>query len=160
MAVLPNPRHEAFAQARAGGKSVDEAYTQAGFRPHRGNAHRLSTNESVKRRIIELQGRVAEKAEWTAADRLRGLKTIYDATEGKDPRTAIAAISEANKMQGSHAPAKHQHSGPGGGPIPSVDLTNMSDDDLDRLEALFGPLAGAAGDDAEADPAGEGEAGG
>lgn len=52
----------------------------------------------------------------------------------------------------------HQHSGPGGGPIPTVDLTNLTDADLDRLEALFGPLAGAAGDDAEADQAGEGEA--
>lgn len=158
MAVLPSPRHESFAQARAQGKSADEAYQQAGFRPHRGNAHRLSTNESIKRRVAEIVGKVSDKAEWTAADRLRGLKTIYDATEGKDPRTAIAALAEANKMQGSYAPSKHQHSGPGGAPIQTVDLTNVSTDDLDRLEALFGPLAGTAGDDAEGDQAGEGEA--
>lgn len=44
-----------------------------------------------------------------------------------------------------------QHSGPGGGAIPIVDLTNMTPDDLTRLEALFGNLAGVAGDDAEAD---------
>ena len=137
MPVLPNPRHESFAQARAAGKSADEAYAAAGFRPHRGNAHRLSTNESVKRRVREIVGRTSEKAEWSAADRLKGLKTIYDATVDKDPRTAISAIAEANKMAGSYPPAKHQHSGPGGGPIPTVDLTNVSDDDLDRLEALF-----------------------
>jgi hypothetical protein len=52
-----------------------------------------------------------------------------------------------------------QHSGPNGGPIQSVDLTNMSSDDLDRLEALFGPLAGAAGGDAEGNSGGKGEAG-
>jgi len=108
--------------------------------------------------VAEIVGRTSEKAEWTAADRLKSLKRIHEATEGKDPRTAIAALAEANKMQGSYAPTKHAHSGPNGGPIPTVDLTNATDEDLDRLEALFGPLAGAAGDDAEADQAGEGEA--
>lgn len=160
MAALPNPKHELFAQARANGSTVDEAYQQAGFRAHRGNAHRLSTNESVKRRVTELQGRAAEKAEWTAADRLKMLSDIAQAAAEKDPRVAVSAIAEANKMQGSHAPSKHQHAGPGGGPIPTVDLTNLSPDDLNRLEALFGPLAGAAGNDAEDDQAGEGEAGG
>ena len=53
---------------------------------------------------------------------------------------------------------EHRHSGPNGGPIPTVDLTNASNDDLDRLESLFGPLAGTAGDDAEADTGGEGTA--
>lgn len=158
MPVLPNQRHEAFAQARAQGKSADEAYQQAGFRAHRGNAHRLSTNESIRRRVAEIVGRVSEKAEWSAADRLKSLKKIHDAVEGTDQRTAIAAIAEANKMQGTYAPSKHTHSGPNGGPIPTVDLTNATDEDLERLEAIFGPLAGAAGDDAEADQAGEGEA--
>lgn len=160
MPVLPNQRHEAFAQARAQGKTADEAYQLAGFRAHRGNAHRLSTNESIKRRVVEIVGRVAEKAEWTAADRLKALKGIFDRTSEADPRTAIAALAEANKMQGSYAPARHQHSGPNGGPIQTVDLTNVDDEDLERLEALFGPLAGTAGDDAEGDPAGEGEAAG
>jgi phage terminase small subunit len=156
MPVLPNPRHESFAQARAQGKSADDAYQAAGFRPHRGNAHRLSTNESIKRRVAEIVGKVSDKAEWTAADRLKGLKRIYDATEGKDPRTAIAALAEANKMAGSYPPAKHQHSGANGGPIQTVDLTNASNEDLERLEAIFGPLAGAASNDADADPTGEG----
>lgn len=61
MPVLKNARHEAFAQARAKGKSVDEAYKEAGFKPHRGNAWRLSTNESVVRRVEELQERGAKK---------------------------------------------------------------------------------------------------
>lgn len=50
-------------------------------------------------------------------------------------------------------------SGPDGGPIQTVDLTNLSEDDLSRLELVFGRLAGISGDDAEADPSGEGEEG-
>jgi hypothetical protein len=52
----------------------------------------------------------------------------------------------------------HELSGPNGGPIQTVDLTNVSADDLERLEALFGPLAGGPGDDDEGDQGGEGEA--
>lgn len=160
MPVLRNAKHEAFAQALAKGRSAAAAYEDAGYKPSRSAASRLSTNVSIRSRADEIAGRAAEKAEWTAADRLKGLKRIFDATEDKDPRTAIAALSEANKMQGSYPPAKHQHTGANGGPIQTVDLTNATDEDLERLEALFGPLAGAPGDDADADPAGEGEAGG
>lgn len=49
-----------------------------------------------------------------------------------------------------------QHTGAGGGPIQTVDLTNMTEDQLNALEAIFGPLATASGDD-EGDQSGEGE---
>ncbi len=155
MPILPNPRHEAFAQALAKGKTADEAYAQAGYAPNRKNAWRLKTNEDVRGRVADLTGNAADKAEWTAADRLRMLGEIAKAAVKKDPRVAVSAIAEANKMQGSHAPTKLRHAGPDGGPIQTVDLTNVSTDDLDRLEAILGPLAGTAGDDAEDDPAGE-----
>lgn len=155
MPVLPNQRHEAFAQALAKGKTADEAYTLAGFKPNRGNATRLKANESIRKRVEELQGKVAEKAAWSAADRLKSLKTIHDSQIEKDPRVAISAIAEANKMQGSHAPAKHQHTGANGGPIQTVDLTNVSDDELARLEAILG--AANAGGPASG-PGAEGEA--
>jgi hypothetical protein len=156
MPVLRNAKHEAFAQHLAAKKTADEAYALAGFSPNRGNAARLKANDSIRKRVRELQERAADKAEWTAADRLKSLKAIHDAQSAIDPRVSIAAIAEANKMQGSHAPAKLHHAGPNGGPIPTVDLTNATDEDLERLEALFGPLAGASSDDADADPAGEG----
>nr|WP_329959092.1 hypothetical protein [Shinella sumterensis] len=160
MPVLKNARHESMAQALAKGKTADEAYALAGYKPDRGNASRLTANDSVQRRVDEIKSRVAEKAEWTAADRLSALKTIFDSHAEKDARVAISAIAEANKMQGSYAPVKREHSGPNGGPIQTVDLSNVSPDDLDRLEALFGPLAGGSGDDDEGDPSGEGEEGG
>lgn len=114
------------------------------------------TNDDVRRRVEEIKGRVAEKAEWSAADRLQALKTIFDSHAEKDARVAISAIAEANKMQGSYAPVKREHSGPNGGPIHTVDLTNMSEEQLNALEAIFGPLATASGDD-EGDTGGEGE---
>jgi phage terminase small subunit len=54
MAILPNGRHEKFAQALSRGLSADEAYQAAGFRPNRGNASRLKANESISRRVAEL----------------------------------------------------------------------------------------------------------
>ncbi|NTJ46896.1 hypothetical protein G6K93_07705 [Agrobacterium rhizogenes] len=53
--------------------------------------------------------------------------------------------------------ASIQHSGPKGGPIQTVDLTNVSEEQLNALEAIFGPLATGGGDD-EGDQSGEGEA--
>lgn len=54
--------------------------------------------------------------------------------------------------------ASVQHFGPKGGPIQTVDLTHASEEQLNALEAIFGPLAGT-GDDNEGDTSGEGETG-
>lgn len=142
MPVLPNPRHEQFAQALAKGKTADEAYALAGYTPSRHNASRLTTNDNVRMRVVELQRKTAEKSTWSAAERMRSLQAIHDAQVEKDPRTAIAAIAEANKMDGSHKPTKLQHSGN----IGTYDLTKLDDDALDRLEAILGPLADSGGD--------------
>ncbi|WP_417702336.1 terminase small subunit [Pseudophaeobacter sp.] len=150
MPILPNPRHESFAQALAKGKSAADAYVDAGYKPSRSAASRLSTNVNVQRRVSELQGKAAEKAEWSAAERLAALKRISAASEANDPRVAVSAISEANKMQGSHAPAKHQHTGR----IASIDptkLKGMTNEELDLLERALVQIGIADGD-----PAGEG----
>ncbi|GAC1042276.1 hypothetical protein [Rhizobium sp. No.120] len=154
MPVLKNARHEKFAQALAKGKTADEAYEAAGYAANRGNAARLKANESIMKRVGEVGARVAEKAEWTAADRLMALKTIFDKAADSDPRIALSAISEANKMQGSYPPAQHRIAGPNGGPIQTVDLTNATEEQLNALEAIFGPLAATSGDD-EGDQGGE-----
>jgi phage terminase small subunit len=117
------------------------------------------TKPDIAALISERQAKVAKKAEWSAAERLLALKRITDAAEKSDPRVAVSAIAEANKMQGSHAPTHHRHAGPNGGPIPTVDLTKLSGDELDQLESIFGPLAGSGDDDAP-DPRGEGAAAG
>lgn len=76
IAPLPNPRHELFAQELAKGQTADAAYALAGFKPHRGNAARLSANESVRERVSAIQLAAAERAEITVAEVLRELKKI------------------------------------------------------------------------------------
>lgn len=57
---LENPRHEQFAQAIAEGKPKAQAYEEAGYSPHAGNATRLSQNEKVRARADELKKAVVE----------------------------------------------------------------------------------------------------
>jgi hypothetical protein len=55
---------------------------------------------------------------------------------------------------------QHEHTGPGGGPIQTVDLSKVSDDDLRRLEHVLGVVAepGTGAGAAIADPSGADEA--
>ena len=76
MPILPNPRHERFAQELAMGRTSEEAYATAGFKPDRGNASRLTANDSVRARVAEIQGRGAERAEITVEMVLRELAKI------------------------------------------------------------------------------------
>lgn len=74
-----------------------------------------------------------------------------------DPQAARVAIDALKWSAGKRLPKKygdrksHELSGPNGGPIQTIDLSNVSTDDLERLEALFGPLASGPGDDDEGD---------
>lgn len=54
MPPLSNPRHERYAQELAKGKSKVEAYEEAGYSRDRGNAVRLTANDSVQKRLAEL----------------------------------------------------------------------------------------------------------
>lgn len=68
MPVLKNHKWERFAQELAKGKTADEAYQNAGYEENRGNAARLKANESVMKRVEELQGKTAEITAVTASD--------------------------------------------------------------------------------------------
>jgi phage terminase small subunit len=54
MPILTNPRHERFAQELAAGKSAAEAHGIAGYKPNRGNASHLQSNQSIQKRVAEL----------------------------------------------------------------------------------------------------------
>ena len=75
---LKNARHEKFAQGLAQGLSVRAAHTKAGYKPDRGNAVRLTANDSISDRVAELQATVAETAVITLASHLRDLKHLRD----------------------------------------------------------------------------------
>jgi phage terminase small subunit len=149
MPPLKNPRHERFAQELAKGATQDDAYVAAGFKPSRHHASRLATNGNIRTRVSELQSKVAEKAEWSAAERLLMLKAIALANSDKDARVTVSAISEANKMQGSHAPAKAELTGKGGGPVQIADLSRlkgMTAEELQVLERALVQIGIAEGD--------------
>jgi hypothetical protein len=50
----------------------------AGYKPHRGNAARLRANESIQRRIAEILGKAAEKAEVNKAWVMERLKETVE----------------------------------------------------------------------------------
>jgi hypothetical protein len=148
MPILPNQRHEAFAQALAKGKTADDAYALAGYRPHRGNASTLRTNQSILDRLAELQERGAKRVEVTVEslsaelDEARALAL----TSGQISAAVSATMGKA-KLHGKLVERKHVT-----GTIGTYDLTKLDDDALDKLESILGPLADLGGD-----PGGEGE---
>jgi uncharacterized protein (DUF885 family) len=55
MPTLPNPKHEAFAQALARGSSASAAYLEAGYKDNRHNAATLARKQHILARVGELQ---------------------------------------------------------------------------------------------------------
>lgn len=104
MAALKNTRHERFAQELAKGETADAAYEAAGYKANRGNATRLKANESVARRVSELQGKAAERTEITVAsitDRLLAIAAKGEkAKEAPLLSVARAALMDAAKLNG------------------------------------------------------------
>ena len=63
MPILQNPRHEAFAQARARGAALKDAFEDAGYAPDRSHASRLGREPMVAERIAELRAQQVDIAE-------------------------------------------------------------------------------------------------
>lgn len=122
--TLP-PKQERFVSEYLIDLNATHAAIRAGYSEKTATeqASRLLTNVKVQQAVSDAQNRVAEKAEWSAADRLRMLADIAEANMKDDPRVAVSAIAEANKMQGSHAPTKTEHTGKDGGPIQTESRT-------------------------------------
>jgi phage terminase small subunit len=78
MPVLPNNKHELFAQGLAKGLSADAAYQPAGYKQSRSAASRLSTNVNIRARVEELQNKAAEKVELSKAWVLARLKQTVE----------------------------------------------------------------------------------
>lgn len=95
--ILSNPRHEAFSQALAKGKSAADAYVEAGYNPSRSAASRLSTNVNIMSRVAELQGKVAKKVEVT----VESLAAEYD--EVRQLAIAEKQLSAANQSTAGKA---------------------------------------------------------
>lgn len=68
MPVLPNARHERFAQELAKGLTQEKAYEAAGYKPSRFEASKLAAKPHISQRLAEIQERGAIRAEITVAD--------------------------------------------------------------------------------------------
>jgi len=81
MPILQHPRHEAFAQARAKGARLDDAYEDAGFTPGNGHASRLAYRKEVAERIAELRALQTEVSDAGALAVIAALLRIAKAGE-------------------------------------------------------------------------------
>lgn len=102
MPALKNQKHEAFAHALLKGMSADAAYEAAGYKPHRGNASRLRTDESIERRLKELQETVAEQVikavaidrQWIIETLLRNARICMGDEKVKIARVKDGTVTE------------------------------------------------------------------
>ena len=105
MPILPNSKHERFAQEIAQGASASAAYVTAGYAKNDGNAARLNGNEKVRSRIEEILSEGAAKAGVTVqriVDELAkvGFSNMGDylhATTGGDPFFVYDQLTDDQK---------------------------------------------------------------
>ncbi len=81
MPILQNPRHEAFAQSRARGALLEEAYEYAGFIPGHGHASRLGATPEVVERIAELNMARFQTEEVTSSVMIAALLRVAQSSE-------------------------------------------------------------------------------
>ncbi len=98
MPALSNPKHERFAQELAKGKTADEAYGLAGYKPSRSNASVLRSNQNISDRVAEIVDRSAIRTEITLSSLLEEAAEIQ--------RLALAAGSHAAAVSALTAKAK------------------------------------------------------
>lgn len=91
MPALDNPRHEAFAQARARGARVEEAYEDAGFAPGNDHGARLACREDVAQRIGELR---ALQTDLEQASTQAVIAALLRVAKGAEAATTPAAMKE------------------------------------------------------------------
>lgn len=102
MPVLPNAKHERFAQGVAKGLSATEAYSKAGYKDHQPSASRLLSNVMVQSRVAELQEKAAIQVGVTLeslTEELEQARLLAMADE-KGASAAVAASMGKAKLHG------------------------------------------------------------
>jgi hypothetical protein len=103
MPALRDPRHEAFAQARAKGALLIDAYESAGFVRHRGHPSRLALKDNVAERIAELRALQTDVEDTSPLGLLASLRRIIKAGEESENPTLVnaarLAIVDASRLQ-------------------------------------------------------------
>ena len=97
MSVLRNPKHEKFAQALAQGRTQLEAYVEAGYNFHGGNASALANKPDVVSRVAELQQRIADIQERATSKAMTVLVDKY-AVSKERVLSELARLAFSNMM--------------------------------------------------------------
>lgn len=106
MPVLPNARHERFAQELAKGKTQEAAYIAAGYSGAGAHvsASKLLKNAKIAARVAELKERAAARAEITTqelAERLLKIATkAEDLQEASGLSVARQSLMDVGKLLG------------------------------------------------------------
>lgn len=97
MPVLPNSRHELFAQELAKGQTQAAAYAAAGYVPSDPGASRLASSVKVRARIDELKERAAARVEVSIASVTENLMRIAQKAEALSEASGLS-VARASHM--------------------------------------------------------------
>ncbi len=147
------PKQQRFVQEYLQDHNGTKAAIRAGYsdKTAKQQGSRLLTEPRIQAAVRAGQQKVARKAEVTVDSLMAELEQARElALKEKQASAAVTATMGKGKLAGLLV-EKHKHSGA----IGTYNLKDLSDDDLDQLERILGPLADAGGD-----PGGAGEEGG
>jgi hypothetical protein len=94
MSILKNPRHEAFAQALAKGLSGSAAYVEAGYKANAGNACTLKSQQSISKRVVELQEEQIAIHRQATAEAVADAKVTIESLIAEAEAARVKAMSE------------------------------------------------------------------
>ena len=94
MAILTNPRHEAFAQALARGMSASAAYVECGYKANRHNAAALAREEHIRTRVTELQEEKLAIHKQATAEAVANAKVTIESLIAEAEAARAKAMSE------------------------------------------------------------------
>jgi len=138
MPVLKNSRHEKFAQELAKGKTAIDAYGEAGYKPDRGAATRLSANVSIRDRVAELQSKTAKKVEITVDSLAAELEEARSlALAEKQTSAAVSATMGKAKLFGLGSENRKITGTIQVVQITAKQLDALTEDELGLIEAAY-----------------------
>ncbi|MDV3257805.1 MAG: hypothetical protein LOX97_08515 [Sphingomonas sp.] len=127
MPALKNARHERFAQELAKGKSATDALKAAGYSDPR-NSTRLTKKDEIRRRVDELQAKVAKKVEVTVESLSAELDEARTIAKGEKQSGAMVQATMGKAKLFGLIIDKTRHSG-------AVAVITLKPQDLDKLTA-------------------------
>jgi phage terminase small subunit len=144
-----SPKQARFVTEYLKDQNATQAAARAGYSKATANQQgsRLLANVGVAAAIRAKQTRVARKVEITAESLAREFEEARLLAKRQGQASAMVAATTGKGKLSGHLVERHKHSGA----IGTYDLSKLTDEQLDHLESILGPLAIAAGD-----PGGEG----